>query len=175
MAIHEPREGFVSSINLANFAGTNKTRIGDYRSRNIFDADDFYKHGQGFYYHLENCTKAINEKIRGKSGKEATGSEADELKKLKIPPKAISQAKSEHYKAQKAKIEFEKMRGDLIEADDFKKTLTDEGRFLRESFDALPDRLAPVLVGMDNANEIAELIRTEHDDMLVKLFSRFLE
>jgi len=173
MAKHKPRKGFSGTLELANFAGTNKTRIGDYRDRKIFEPDDFYKFGPAYFYHLENCTKAINEKIRGNN--QETGSEADELKKLKIPPKAISQAKSEHYKAQKAKIEFEKMRGDLVDADDFKKSLTNEGRFLRESFDALPDRLAPVLVGMDNANEIAELIRTEHDDMLVKLFSRFLD
>ena len=166
---------FARTADFANFAGTSRSQVTDYRSRELFDKDDYYLHGSTYYYHLENCTRAINEKVRGKSGKGETADEKQVLESENIPSKAISDARKAHYSAQKEKMSYQQLKGTLVDLDDFKKALLKEARDMREKFESVPDRLAPMLAGMDNPNEISDEIRKEIDVTLAHLFSRFID
>lgn len=168
-------DGWGTVMALANFAGTNKTRIGDYRQRKIFDDADYKKIGSTFYYHLENCTAAINAKVRGRSGNVEPKDIRVQLEKENIPSKAISDARKAHYSAQKERLQFEQLADKVIDADELKKALLKEAKNLRDSFEIMPDRLAPMIAGMDNINEIAELLHQEINDILAGLFERFVE
>lgn len=168
-------DGWGSTADLANFAGTNKTRIGDYRDRKILEEKDYRRIGAAYYYHLENCAASINAKVKGRSGNVEPKDIRIQLEKENIPSKAISDARKAHYSAQKERISLEQLQGELIAVGDFKKALLKEAKELKESFEVLPERVAPQVAGMENINEISELLHQEINDILAGLFARFID
>ena len=171
----EVKEGFASTSDAAFAIGTNTKKMGDYRKRGIFEEKDFVAVGKRYFYHVENCKKAINEKIRGGSGRGASKSEEEKLEKENIPSKAISDARKAHYSAQKERITLEQLQGELIAVGDFKKALLKEAKELKDRFEILPERVAPQVAGLQSINEISELLHQEINDILAGLFERFTE
>ncbi len=167
------KKGYVSAKELAKSLGTNQGTISQYRKRDIIT--DFYMEARAYYYHLENSTNEVRTKVKGASGKEATADENEQLARENIPTKAISQARHEHYKAEKARIEYERQKGQYIDLDDFKKGLLGEARAIRDQFDSFSDRLAPILSGVDDPVKITNIIDKELNQILGKLFERFID
>lgn len=64
---------------------------------------------------------------------------------------AASRAAREAYMARLAKLEFEERSGKLVDADQVRAQIYALGRRLRDAFLGVPDRVAPLLVGADQA------------------------
>lgn len=79
---------------------------------------------------------------------------------------ADSRAAREAYLARLAKLEFEQRSGKLVDADDVRAQVFALGRRMRDAILAMPDRLAPVLVGQSEAAVIHKLLS---DDIIACL------
>lgn len=79
----------------------------------------------------------------------------------KGPSYAQSRAIREAYMARLAKIDFEEKAGKLISADEVRLAIFDVARRARDMLMAVPDRVAPLVVGQDDAHEIHRIIADE--------------
>lgn len=80
-----------------------------------------------------------------------------------------SRAQKEHYLAQLAKIEYEEKMGTLLNANETRETII---KLVTETKDALlgiPDRVSPVLVAINDPNELATFLRQEINEALANL------
>jgi hypothetical protein len=82
---------------------------------------------------------------------------------------AHARAVREHFRAELARLEYEKRAGKLVDADGVKAAAFNEARHARDQLLALPDRLAPVLAGLDDAGEIHRVLTAEIRLALVEL------
>jgi hypothetical protein len=72
-----------------------------------------------------------------------------------------ARAVHETYKARKAKLEFEQMKGRLVLAEDVRRRWFTIGRRIRESVMGVADRVAPVVTGMSDSAEVHRIISSE--------------
>jgi len=72
-----------------------------------------------------------------------------------------SHAAREGYLARKAKLEYEKMSGKLVDADEVRASMFAIGRRLRDGFMGIPDRITPRLVGQADPALIHRLLTEE--------------
>ena len=82
---------------------------------------------------------------------------------------ADSRAARESYLARLAKLEFEERTGKLVDADEVRAQVFALGRRLRDAVLALPDRLAPVLVGQADPAVIHRILTEEIHSCLSEL------
>jgi len=80
-----------------------------------------------------------------------------------------SRAVVEAFRAGLLRLEYMKRSGALVSASDMKRASFDEARRCRERLNSIPDRLAPVLVGMDDQRQIHKLISEEIHTALIEL------
>lgn len=71
--------------------------------------------------------------------------------------------------AQAAKLKFELLSGSLVKKDDVIKVAKDMGRLTKESLLTLPDRLSPVLTGINDMDEIHRILTEEINTALRNL------
>lgn len=71
--------------------------------------------------------------------------------------------------AQAAKLKFEMLAGSLVKKDEVIKVAKDMGRLTKESMLTLPDRLAPVLAGIKDVDDIHKIITEEINTALRNL------
>lgn len=71
--------------------------------------------------------------------------------------------------AQAAKLKFELLAGSLVKKSDVVNVAKDMGRLTKESLMTLPDRMAPVLAGMNDIDDIHKLITEEINTALRNL------
>jgi hypothetical protein len=90
-----------------------------------------------------------------------------------MPDKGPSYAKSrairEAYMARLAKLEFDQKAGKVINADEARVAVFNIGRRARDMLLAVPDRVAPLVVGQDDAHEIHRLLMDEMRRVCVEL------
>jgi len=86
-----------------------------------------------------------------------------------IPELNESRARREHYQAELAKLQVAQQRGELVPADEVKKSAFQVGRSVREALSNLADRLSHQLAGETDPVVIHQLLSDEHRDALVAL------
>lgn len=79
----------------------------------------------------------------------------------KGPSYAQSRAIREAYMARLAKIEFEEKSGKLVPADAARVAIFNTARKARDMLMAVPDRVAPLVVGQTDAHEIHRILMDE--------------
>lgn len=79
----------------------------------------------------------------------------------KGPSYAQSRAIREAYMARLAKIEFEEKSGKLVSADAARVAIFNTARKARDMLMAVPDRVAPLVVGQTDAHEIHRILMDE--------------
>jgi len=77
------------------------------------------------------------------------------------PSYAQSRAIREAYMARLAKIDFEEKDGKLISADGARVAIFNTARKARDMLMAVPDRVAPLVVGLDDPHEIHRILMDE--------------
>jgi len=77
--------------------------------------------------------------------------------------------------AKAAQIKYEQLAGSLVKADEVVDVAKKMGRLTRESLMTLPDRLAPVLAGLDDIDEIHTLLFKELNTALRNLSTKNYE
>jgi hypothetical protein len=80
-----------------------------------------------------------------------------------------SRAMHESYKAKTARLEFERLSGALVSADEVKVEAFNAARRVREALLAMPDRQAPVLAAISDPAEIHRLLTAEIRQILEEL------
>ena len=108
---------------------------------------------------LRNGRNAITGHPKGTLN--GAGEETDSLTK--------SRTVFEAFRAALARLEYQRRSGALISADEVKRTAFNEFRRCREHLMAIPDRIAPVLVGMTDAEEIHKMLTEEITNALSEL------
>ncbi len=74
---------------------------------------------------------------------------------------ATNRLERERYRAQLARLEYEKTTGALISQDDVRVACFNAGRTVRDMMLALPDRLAPILAAQSSARECHAILTKE--------------
>lgn len=74
---------------------------------------------------------------------------------------AKARAAREGYQARLVKLEYEEKSGKLVNADEVKVANFNAARIARDTLMNIPDRLAPVLAGKNDSNEIHKLLSEE--------------
>jgi hypothetical protein len=82
---------------------------------------------------------------------------------------AASRAAREAYLARLAKLEFEQRSGKLVDADEVRAQLFGLSRRTRDTLMGLPDRLAPLLVGLTDQAIVHQLLTQELQASLAEL------
>lgn len=77
------------------------------------------------------------------------------------PSYAKSRAVREHYQARLAKLEFDEKAGKLVPADTVRVSIFKTARSARDMLMAIPDRVAPLIVGQIDAHEIHRILTDE--------------
>jgi hypothetical protein len=72
-----------------------------------------------------------------------------------------ARAVHETYKARKAKLEFEQLRGKLIDAEEVRKKWFTICRMTRDKLMSVPDRVVPMIAGMVDSAEMHRLVAAE--------------
>ncbi|MBI5888926.1 MAG: hypothetical protein HZB82_09525 [Deltaproteobacteria bacterium] len=103
-----------------------------------------------------NSKHRSSSKIAGADTEAAATSPANGL-----PPFAQSRAIREAYEARLRKLEYEVKIGKLVSADEVRVDAFNIARITRDRLSGIPDMVAPVLVGMNDINEIHRLLSTE--------------
>ena len=80
-----------------------------------------------------------------------------------------ARALHETYRARTARLEFERLSGMLVPADDVRSQAFTAARRVRDSILALPDRLAPVLAAITDPAEIHRALAAELRQALEEL------
>ena len=78
-----------------------------------------------------------------------------------IPDLNESRARREHYQAEKAKLEALQGRGELVPVAEVRAEAFNLARSIRESLQAIPARLAPMLAGTQDAAQVHRLLSEE--------------
>lgn len=78
-------------------------------------------------------------------------------------------AKRERHMAGLAELEEAKQRGQLLDAAQVVKALTDNAAAMRTALERLPDRIAPVLAAETDANRVYEIMEKEIGQLLDEL------
>lgn len=91
----------------------------------------------------------------GKPGKGASYAEANALEKT--------------YKAELARLEYEKKLGDLVPKDEVDRQAQEVGKLIRNRLEAIPNKLAPIVAGMASPVEVAERLKVEINQLLTDL------
>jgi hypothetical protein len=99
----------------------------------------------------------------GTSGLESAAdtSSADGSATRLVSSYAASRAAREAYLARLAKLDFEERSGKLIDADQVRAQIFGLGRRLRDALMGLPDRLAPVLAGEMDQQQVHRILSEE--------------
>lgn len=74
---------------------------------------------------------------------------------------ARARAARELYQAQLAKIELDRLRGELVRADEVRIGAANMARKARDQLVAMPERLATILAGIEDASEIHRMLEEE--------------
>ncbi len=77
------------------------------------------------------------------------------------PSYAQSRAIREAYMARLAKLDFEEKSGKLVNADEARVTIFNTARTARDMLMAVPDRVAPLVVGQTDLHEIHRILTDE--------------
>lgn len=80
-----------------------------------------------------------------------------------------AKAQKEYYQAQLKKIELRKKQGELVDADEIKRSAFECARSVRDSLLGIPDRLSAVLAAETDEFKTRELLRTEITAALSRL------
>lgn len=72
-----------------------------------------------------------------------------------------ARAMREAFAAKTAKLEYERLSGKLIEADEVRRGAFETGRRVRDTILSIPDRLSPILAGLTDVNEIHRALTIE--------------
>lgn len=75
----------------------------------------------------------------------------------------------ENYKARTARLEFERLSGELVPADEVRVEAFNAARRVREALLALPDRQSPVLAAVSDPAEIHRILTAEIRQVLDEL------
>lgn len=89
----------------------------------------------------------------GRNGNGADSASAREYQRAR--------AVREHYQARLAELEFKRVAGELVPLDEVKKQGYETAKRARDLLETLPDRLAPVLIGVDDLDDMHAIIRKE--------------
>ena len=74
---------------------------------------------------------------------------------------SVVKARHEIVKTKKTELEVEKLRGQLIDVQDVKRLWADIASSVMQNFSHLPSKLAPMLLMMDNSEQIAAILDEE--------------
>jgi len=85
----------------------------------------------------------------------------DDLPKVKGTGYTQARAVREGYEARLKKLEFEEKSGKLVNADEVRVAAFNAARKVRDAFFSIPDRIAPILAGTDDAKEVHRLLTEE--------------
>ena len=80
---------------------------------------------------------------------------------LKVPAFNRSRAKKEAFNAKMAQLEFRTRAGELVEADEVKKTAFKAGRMVRELIMNIPDRISSELASINDPQRVHVLLSNE--------------
>jgi hypothetical protein len=95
--------------------------------------------------------------LRGGAGKPKTYAEANALEKS--------------YKAELARLEYERKLGALVAKDEVDRQAQEVGKMIRAHLEAIPNKLAPVVAGLSSPVEVAEVLKAEINQLLKDLSS----
>lgn len=82
---------------------------------------------------------------------------------------AEARALREHYRAELARLEYEQRSGKLVDASAVQAAAFGEARRARDLLLTMPDRVAPIIVGLDDAAEVHRIIAAEVERALHEL------
>lgn len=80
-----------------------------------------------------------------------------------------ARAMREAFAAKTAKLEYERLSAKLVEADEVRRGAFETGRRVRDSILSIPDRIAPILAGLTDVNEIHRALVKELREALEAL------
>lgn len=104
-----------------------------------------------------------------KEPQEAAIDLVDALPSGQVPPLMESKARREHYLAELARLQFEQQSGDLLAADDVKKSAFAMARAIREAFMNMGDRLSFEFAGETDETVINQTLTEELRKVLEEL------
>ena len=82
---------------------------------------------------------------------------------------AEANATEKHYKAELARLEYEKRLGALVPKDEVDRQAQAVGALIRTRLQAIPNKLAPTVAGLSTPAEVAEQLKTEINQLLTDL------
>lgn len=129
--------------------------------------------------HAQQLEEQRARKQAGEGGAPADAVLAENISKLNLRLKKAEANKREH-EADVARMESEKMAGNLLAREDVEHALDDFGATLRSLMENLPDRLAPVVHPLQSIEDVHaalvevanDVLQTMHDQMQRKAAER---
>jgi hypothetical protein len=84
---------------------------------------------------------------------------------------AEANALEKSYKAELARLDYEKKLGALVAKEEVDRQAQEIGKMIRAHLEAIPNKLAPVVAGLSSPVEVAEVLKTEINQLLQDLSS----
>jgi hypothetical protein len=95
----------------------------------------------------------------------------DTLRPGRNQPKTYAEANAleKTYKAELARLEFERKAGALVAKVEIHRQAQEVGKMIRARLEAIPNKLAPVVAGLSSPVEVAEALKVEINQLLTDL------
>lgn len=112
--------------------------------------------------------KARLDGFAGRGGAGGDGAVGPEEERI-VSGWAAARSLREAYAAKREKMAFERDAGLLVQTAQVQAAAFDAGRRIRDALRQIPNRLAPMLIGLDDIEAVHKLLSTEIDRALVEL------
>ena len=150
----EVKEGqYIKAVQLAKILG-----ISDRHLRRLAEENVIKKNGQGRYYFIENVQAYI-------SYVENLNDAPADLKEEKMKEEIKKTKKDVELKD----IKIKELKNELHPAEVIKRVMTNVLVNIKGKFLAMPNKIAPLVIGLENLGEIQEVIDTEIRDILLDI------
>ena len=150
----EVKEGqYIKAVQLAKIIG-----ISDRHLRRLAEENVIKKNGQGRYYFIENVQAYI-------SYVENLNDAPADLKEEKMKEEIKKTKKDVELKD----IKIKELKNELHPAEVIKRVMTNVLVNIKGKFLAMPNKIAPLVIGLENLGEIQEVIDTEIRDILLDI------
>lgn len=82
---------------------------------------------------------------------------------------AEANALEKTYKAELARLDYEKKLGALVPKDEVNRQAVEVGKLIRAHLEAIPNKVAPIVAGLSSPVEVAEVLKVEINQLLKDL------
>jgi hypothetical protein len=170
----------VSTGEYAEHAGISRQALARQIKKGVF-GDAVWKEGRTYRVDLAAADKAraanLHPKKESSAKKEVAKLAASSATALTPSDLSLVEAQTLLYeaKAESAKLELEKLRGNLLDAEEVREERNSHGRLLRDNLMNLAGQIAPSLLNKNDPTEISMILEEQIAKALESLALGFLE